>query len=163
MTRISFFAEGTPKGQPRPRAFARKMPNGAVIARVYEAGTAEAFKSAIALAAREHTPFKPLDGPIALELHFVFPRPKMHFRAGGRLHEKAPYWHTGKPDRDNLEKAVMDALTTLGMWRDDGQVCSGPVAKRYANEGEKPGVHVQIDLLAHAESVPVEQGRLAIG
>lgn len=127
---ISFEVQGDPKGQPRPRAFARKFANGAVMARVYDPGTAEGWKAQIALAAKEHVPFPPLTGPVRLDIEFRFKRPKSHFLKTG-LRSDAPFFHIGKPDRDNLEKAVMDALTTLGMWKDDGQVCVGEVKKIY--------------------------------
>ena len=60
------------------------------------------------------------------------------------LRDDAPYWHTKKPDRDNLEKAVLDVLTQLGMWGDDCQVCGGEVLKRYVVGLERPGAIIQI-------------------
>jgi Holliday junction resolvase RusA-like endonuclease len=144
MINISFDVYGIPKAQPRPRAFARKMGNK-YVARVFEAGTAEEWKSLIAAAAKPHTPPTPILGPVCVDLTFFFPRPKSHFRTGknaGALRDDAPLWHTGKPDRDNLEKAVLDALTQLGgFWRDDSQVCDGRVVKYYRSE---PGVMVRI-------------------
>jgi hypothetical protein len=74
-------------------------------------------------------------GPVRVDLCFYFARPKSHFRTGkfaGVLRDDAPKWHTTKPDRDNLEKAVLDALTQVGgFWQDDSQVCAGSVTKRY--------------------------------
>lgn len=75
---ISFSVQGVPKGQPRPRAFAFKGK-----ARVFDPGTAEGWKSAIAEAARPHLPREPLAGPVALEVAFSFPRPKKHFLKAG--------------------------------------------------------------------------------
>lgn len=133
-TAIEFFAQGQPKGQPRARAFAF---NGR--ARMYDPGTAEGWKSQVAAAAKEHLPEQPLQGPLSLALYFAMPRPKSHYRTGKRSHELrdgAPYWHTGKPDADNLAKAVMDALTQLGVWKDDDQVCKLRIWKRYADDGK---------------------------
>jgi Holliday junction resolvase RusA-like endonuclease len=116
---ITFFAPGIPKPQPRPRAFAR---NG--MARVYDPGTAEGWKSAIAVAAKEVLPDKPLAGPIGLRIVFLLPRPKSHYRANGNLRDQfRTICHAQKPDLDNLAKAVMDCLSTIGMWKDDAQVC----------------------------------------
>jgi len=143
---IQFFAHGEPKGQPRPKAFARKF-GAKWSARVYDPGTAEGWKSQIAVAAHDHIPHTPIAGPLALTLEFIMPRPKSHYRTGknaGQLRDDAPAWHTGKPDRDNLEKAVMDALTQLGFWVDDSQVCDGPTTKRYAKPGERTGVEIWI-------------------
>lgn len=140
---IAFFVNGTPKGQPRPKAFARKMANGKFMARVYDPGTAEGWKSEVAIAARPHIPAQPISGPLRLELTFYFPRPKAHFLKSG-LRENAPTFHTSKPDRDNCEKAVLDAMTCLGFWKDDAQVCAGATAKVYVDERNQPGCSVRI-------------------
>lgn len=128
---ISFFAQGIPKGQPRPRAFARKF-GDKFSARMYDPGTAEGWKQCVAVAAKSNPPMEPFSGPVILSLRFWMPRPKNHFRSNGNLKEGAPQWHTGKPDADNFAKAVMDALTVLGTWRDDSQVCDLRVTKNYA-------------------------------
>jgi hypothetical protein len=67
---ISFRVDGLPKGQPRPRAFARKM-GDRFVARVFDAGTAEAWKSEIALAARPSLPPAPLAVPIEMRVEFI--------------------------------------------------------------------------------------------
>lgn len=132
---IAFFASGDPKGQPRPRAFARKM-GAKFVARVFDSGTAEGWKSQIATAALAHRPAAPLQGPVKLTLTFSFPRPKKHYRSNNPakgLREDAPHFHTGKPDNDNLQKAVMDAITQLGgFWIDDAQVAQVLSRKIYS-------------------------------
>ena len=133
---ISFFVAGEPKGQPRPRAFARKMGNGKFVARVFDSGTAEAWKSQIAAEGSKHRPQTPLGGPVSLRIRFYMPRPKGHFVAGKPergLRPSAPVRHIGKPDADNLAKAVMDALKQCGWyWLDDAQVVILTVAKNYS-------------------------------
>ena len=52
---------------------------------------------------------------------FAFVQPK------GRVGQ----FKISKPDLDNLEKAVMDALTTAGVWCDDAQVVEKHSAKVY--------------------------------
>lgn len=135
---ISFWVSGEPKGQPRPRAFARRMGNK-FVARVFDAGTAEAWKSCIAAEGAKHRPQTPLGGPVSLRIRFFLPRPKGHFIAGKPergLRPSAPVRHIGKPDADNLAKAVMDALTQCGWyWLDDAQVAILAVAKNYADSG----------------------------
>lgn len=144
---IQFTAFGEPKGQPRPRAFARKMGNK-YVARVFESGTAEGWKSCVAVAAMPHRPPAPILGPVRLDLTFYMPRPRSHYRTGSRateLRPDAPRHHIGKPDRDNLEKAVMDAITQLGgFWRDDSQVADGRIGKEY---GPTPGCSVTIEAI----------------
>jgi Holliday junction resolvase RusA-like endonuclease len=134
MTTLTFFASGIPKGQPRPRAFARKF-GDKWQARVYDAGTAENWKSQIALAVKPHLPPQPLAGPISLTATFNMPRPKGHTRKDGSLKPDAPGYHIIKPDSDNLEKALMDALTQCGVWGDDSQVCVKSIRKVYGVNG----------------------------
>lgn len=130
---IQFCVEGDPKGQPRPRAFAFHGK-----ARVYDPGTAEGWKSQVALAAKPVVPVVPLTGPCCVGMHFVFHRPKNHFRKDV-LRPDAPHFHVGKPDADNLAKAVADAMTALGFWRDDSQIAELSVTKRYATGTLKAG------------------------
>jgi Holliday junction resolvase RusA-like endonuclease len=63
-------------------------------------------------------------------------------------------WHTTKPDKDNLEKAILDELKQAGFFRDDAQVCSGgPNTKRYVLPGVSsdpeglPGVTIEVEEL----------------
>jgi Holliday junction resolvase RusA-like endonuclease len=142
---------GIPKAQPRPKAFARKFGNGKYMARVYDPGTAEGWKGQIALAAKGVTPFPPLQGPLSVSIEFRMPRPLDHYKSRSKaaklagaaliLRQPAPYWHISKPDADNASKAVFDCLTTLGMWKDDSQVCEHMVTKVYA---DRPGATITI-------------------
>lgn len=134
------FIAGVPKGQPRARAFARNM-GGKVVARMYDAGTAEAWKSEIANGIRDVRPATPLDGPLAVDITFYMPRPKSLMR---RKDPDGPMLYTAKPDRDNLDKAVLDALTRLSVWRDDAQVCGGSVWKWYAAKDGITGARLRV-------------------
>jgi Holliday junction resolvase RusA-like endonuclease len=130
-----FVVIGDPKGQPRPRAFARKIGN-AYTARVFEAGTAEAWKSAIALSAREAGLAElPLIGWVTFQMSCYFARPKAHFRSGkhsGQLKFACEETRkVSKPDLDNLLKAATDCLTALGAWKDDAQIVHAVVSKEW--------------------------------
>lgn len=138
---ISFFANGLPKGQPRVKAWARKTAAGPV-ARVYDPGTADGWKSIIAAAAQPYRPPVPLLGPVILTLGFRFPRPKRLLRRHDPLGEIP---HTAKPDADNLAKAVLDVLTQIGFWRDDAVVTTLVVSKTYVRKDSgAAGVDVEI-------------------
>lgn len=52
----------------------------------------------------------------------------------------------GKPDRDNLDKAVMDALVRSGLLADDAQITDGRIRKRWATDrpGGQPGATICI-------------------
>lgn len=132
---LDLWVDGQPKGQPRARAFAMKGKG----VRMYDPGTAEGWKGQIAAAIKDHIPTHPLTGAIRIDLTFYFPRPKGHYRTGKRAHElrdDAPVWHLGKPDRDNCDKAVLDALKVMGFLSDDCIVCDGRIQKRYSEGRE---------------------------
>lgn len=145
---LSFYVSGEPKGQPRPRAFARKFGN-TWQARVYDAKTAEGWKGLIAAECRRHLPedFTPYAGPVSLRLIFNIARPKSHFLKSG-VRSGAPRWCEKKPDADNYAKAVMDCFTQLGIWRDDSQVCELHVHKEFAISNAQGGVAVTLNELA---------------
>lgn len=153
MTQISFWVLGTPKAQPRPRAFARKMGN-TFVARVYDAGTAEGWKGSIAMAAAPFRPPSPLLGPLRVDIDFYFPRPKYLM---ARKYPDGPMRHTSKPDRDNLDKAALDCLTTLGFWDDDSQACEGEPRKFYVAKGNQPGARIVITVLGEAVEQPARE------
>jgi Holliday junction resolvase RusA-like endonuclease len=138
---ISVFVSGDPKGQPRPRAFAF---NGK--ARVYDAGTAEGWKSQIAEALKPWAgTMEP--GPIAVRAAFYFRRPKGHFRTNGQIKPAAPARHTQKPDVDNLLKALLDCGSVIGLWRDDDQVVRADTSKHWAGGDAGPGLQLDINTL----------------
>jgi len=142
------FIPGVPKGQPRARAFARNM-GGKTVARMYDSNTAEAWKSEIAIGIRDVRPATPLEGPLVVDLTFIMPRPKSLMRKkdpDGQI----PYDRT--PDRDNLDKAVLDALTRLSVWRDDAQVCGGSVWKFYAAKDGRTGARLRVLTITQLES-----------
>lgn len=134
MTTISFYVEGLPKGQPRARAF-----SFAGKARMYDPGTAEGWKGQIAAASKEFKPSAMIETPAQLVLVFHMPRPQKHFKKD-ELRFDAPAYFTGKPDADNLAKAVMDALTNLGWWKDDALVWSLQAEKRYSDNKDRSGM-----------------------
>lgn len=183
MKPITFFVPGEPKAQPRSRSFVLRgrggqpiLKNGQPIIRVHDPGTAENWKSCIAERAKEFIPFKlPIfpaendDGTsnaVAVHLQFVFERPKAHFRSNGRdLKDWAPVWNSSRMDCDNLAKAVLDCLTVLGFWKDDGIVCSLTVTKRYCAIQELSGCHITISTLdskLNRSYQPSEQSALRI-
>jgi Holliday junction resolvase RusA-like endonuclease len=147
MSTLAFTVTGDPKGQPRPRAFARKM--GSVhVARFYDSDVADEWKRAVQIVVLDASIVHkwPLTlGPVAISMCFSLPRPKSHFGAKG-LKPSAPVHHSGKPDADNLAKLVMDQITKSGrIWKDDSQVVSLTAHKLWAS-GNESGCSVLIAL-----------------
>lgn len=135
---IELFVKGLPKGQPRARAFSRGGKAG-----TYNPGTADEWKNRIADAwqASRNPPMQDL--PLLTFMEFYMPRPKSHLKKDGSIKPTAPHFFTGKPDADNLAKAVLDILTQVNAWRDDSLVVDCRVIKRYANGAT--GVKLRID------------------
>lgn len=145
MSTLTFSVQGEPEGQPRARAFARKM--GAIhVARFYDSDVADRWKNAVTLAvieAARKDKWLPTLHAVSVSLNFAMPRPKSHFGAKG-LKPSAPVHHVGRPDADNLAKLVLDRITrSERIWRDDSQVVSLTVHKFYA-VGSEQGCSVSI-------------------
>jgi Holliday junction resolvase RusA-like endonuclease len=120
----NLFVEGEPSPQPRPR----KGRYG----NFYNPGTADSWKEIIQIAFLTNRKPK-ITGPIYLKIRF-------YFHKKGICGEQP---HTVKPDKDNLEKAVMDALTSIQIWKDDCQVYGGNTEK-YWTPG-KSGAQIWIE------------------
>lgn len=99
---------------------------------------AEAFK---AMAAFDG----PFQGPLQLKIHAVYLWPKSATKA--RLNAIDGAWKTSRPDADNLQKIVKDALNTIA-YVDDAQVVFSSCWKIL---GPKAGLVVEVISL---EGVP---------
>ena len=90
-----------------------------------------------------------LDGPLRIDVVAVFPRTKELLRLHGRgpnkglhVHGVRRSWAPRKPDKDNIEKALYDALKP---WLpDDCKVVCGDTPKVYCAIGEAPHLEVRI-------------------
>lgn len=150
-----FTVPAIPIAQPRPRAVSVGGK-----ARVFGAPKTHAvhdFKATVRMAwLKCYQPIdlicgKLLEGPIAVQIVFVLPRP------ANKIWKKRPMPripHTSRPDVDNLTKSLIDALTGQ-VWRDDAQVYSCSAEKYIAAGDETPHVEVEItcgDLQYRAQS-----------
>lgn len=98
---------------------------------------------------------EPWTGPVRVDITWYFSRPQYLMKP--KAHDGViPY--TAKPDRDNLDKAVLDALKNGGLFRDDAQVYCGMLAKFYVARGMSPGARIEITLQAIGDGA--EQLRL---
>lgn len=132
-----------PEAQRRPRFSSRGK-----FVKVHQDGADVAFRKMFRQAAEAHRPVTPFACPIALELIFWMHPPK-------RLVVGRNF--PGRPDVDNLQKAVLDAFnptfrkdkatgervcTYQGFWQDDAQVVALLGSKLWAGEGVPPGILV---------------------
>lgn len=96
-----------------------------------------------------HAPDSPFSGPLALTLVITWPYLKSHKKAV-KAFPRMP--HFGRPDLDNVEKLILDAMTKAGFWGDDGQVCDKHSVKCY---GQKPGLTVVIEEMPLPKSIKI--------
>lgn len=140
---LLFFVPGLPVAQPRIKATLR---NERVF--IYTPHSADAWKVTVATTAMQAWGLAdPWDGPVWVGVNFYLPRPKSHFRSGKYAHmlkPSAPWAPVVKPDGDNLEKAIWDALSGVA-FHDDKQICGWGGEKAYLQDpDEEPGVQVHV-------------------
>jgi Holliday junction resolvase RusA-like endonuclease len=134
---IEFTIPTVPVAQPRQR---HAVHGGHVRNYIPKDNPVWAFKAAAQVAVANAYQGAPLDHPLRVDLVFVMPRPKsMVWKR--RPMPREPFGK--KPDRDNLEKSLYDALNGL-LWRDDSLICDGRVQKVYAAGDEQPHVEVVV-------------------
>ena len=134
MIDVTFDVPIIPKGSPRPRAA-----SFGGHARVYVPKSAQDWKRQVALAAEPHMPRERIAEPVRVDVLFLLERPKRLLR---RKDPDGLIWHDKKPDRDNLDKAVLDALAPY--WADDTLVCVGTLVKAYHAKDGRPGLVVRV-------------------
>lgn len=114
----------------------------------YKPDTADAMKAAIAeqvrpLLARTGMPM-PWPGAVRVSWTAYFAR------EGYAAAPSAPSFafpHVVKPDRDNIDKAILDALTAAGVWVDDSRVFAGAQDKLWAAAGGGPGLRIWLEFI----------------
>ena len=103
---------------------------------LYDPPEVKDAKNKLAAHLSKHRPPQPLTGAVRLMTKWCFPIKGKH-RDGD--------WRTSKPDTDNLQKLLKDAMTRLGYWKDDAQVCSEICEKFWA---ATPGIYIRIEELS---------------
>jgi crossover junction endodeoxyribonuclease RusA len=127
MRSLSLTVLGDPKAQGSKRAILHRSTKRPILIESGGAPLRTWRQDIVAAAQEELNGDGPLEGPVKVSLFFFMRSPKK---------PKAPLPIT-RPDADKLCRAVLDALTTAGVMRDDSQVTSLSARKRY---GEPPRV-----------------------
>lgn len=131
--RQEFWISTIPAGQARPK-FARVGNH----VHTYDPKHSKDYKADMKWQIIEQHPIV-MQGPVSLIVDFMMPRPKAHYNKKG-VKDSAPYYHTSKPDLDNMVKALKDCAKGV-LWKDDSQVCVTMATKKYA---EVPGIKFYI-------------------
>lgn len=123
MMQIEFTVPGEPQGKARPRVtqYGTYTPKKTVN---YE----KAIKNAFLSAGGRRT-----ESPVKVSITAYYKIPKSASKAKTESMECGDILPTKKPDLDNIAKCVCDALNGVA-YKDDAQVCSLNVKKRYSRE-----------------------------
>lgn len=138
MDDIRIHIPAVPVAQPRPRAVT--VAGRSMIVGNPKRHPVTAYKATCRMAAAEAYSGPPIDGPLAVSLLFVLPRPSAK-RWKSMPMPREP--HGKKPDFDNLAKATIDALNGL-LWHDDAQLYEVRIVKTIAAGDEQPHVEMTV-------------------
>lgn len=127
---IEFTISGEPQGQGRPR-FARQ---GGFV-HTYDPPKSRQYKAKISQCFQQAYIGKPLTKPIKITIRAVFGIPKSYSKARAKSCLEGRQWPAKKPDADNIEKAVYDALNGLA-YEDDKQIVVTNTVKVYGPEAQ---------------------------
>lgn len=80
-----------------------------------------------------------------VEMAFLLKRPVSHTKSDGTLRDSAPFYPiVQKCDLDKMERAVLDALTSV-LFLNDSQVCRIESEKTYCTADQTPGVYIRAE------------------
>jgi Holliday junction resolvase RusA-like endonuclease len=146
---FTFSCFGTPRAKSRPRHVRGRFVSTAnPHEKLWKRGVERAAFAAVIY---RGDPLPLFPGPVRVTMTFIFEPPK-----GERHRIGTP--HTLKPDKDNLEKLVLDAMTKARVFKDDSQVAQGPVEKWW---GERAGVVVVAEQIG-AERAPAPSAAASV-
>ncbi len=141
---ITFQVFGVPKPGGSKRGIVHRQTGRVVLIDMSKNKEWRADVSAAALGAMGER--EPLEGPLSLRVMFLLRRPKGHYRTGKRSNEikpGQPLHPATKPDATKLLRSTEDALTGI-LWRDDAQIVTQHVEKRYVGPDDAVGAIITV-------------------
>ena len=133
------FEEGMPKGtaQEKGECIKYRIQNGKRVPYIhhYKKDKVASMRRLFELSLMKYRPKQPSEKPIKLEVYFFFDV------TNRKLWGK---YKTKRPDCDNYIKELKDAMTSVGFWKDDAQVCELKIVKRYS---EKATIVIRVEEL----------------
>ena len=88
---------------------------------------------------------KPLTKPVKISIRAVFGVPKSYSKARTKACLEGREWPTKKPDTDNIEKGIYDALNGLA-YEDDKQIVMTSTVKVYGPEARVEVIIEELEL-----------------
>lgn len=130
--RIVLSIPGEPTGWSRATPVPGQRPDGTLFVRMLTTEQARKAMRVIRETFRARYPrHRPWTGPVMLNFTVVFETPRSFNRALRDAAARGDLYATKKPDKDNIEKLICDALNGLA-FVDDAQVQGGGI-KRYGS------------------------------
>lgn len=152
LTAAPVIRNGIPAAKGRPRASARIGADGEPFVTMHTpTETRDAERAIRAAFKRKYPRHVPWSGPIMLNFTAVFAIPQAFNGKLRALARAGELYVTKKPDKDNIEKLIVDALNLVA-FHDDAQIIGGGV-KLY---GERPRIEFSLRRLAQA-ATPAEK------
>ena len=137
MIHIKIFGEPVAKGRPKFRKMGKFV-------QTYTPTKTMKEEKRLKEALKSFYDKAPLSGPLAVDLHFSFGIPKSYTKKRIKEIESNGYYHTNKPDCDNLAKLVLDAMNGI-IYEDDKQIYSLHIVKKYVSpETDDPNIEIFI-------------------
>ena len=130
-----------PKAQSRPRTRVVTRKDGRPYPVIYEPSGCTAYKKALKVLALKQYRNPLLKGPIKVVMIFKMPLPYRFNQSQKEDALQGLIVPVSKPDGDNMEKALLDAMNGL-LWSDDSQIVECRWNKIYS---EKPGIILQFE------------------
>lgn len=126
---------------------------GRLLPMFYEKKHVEAARKLLCDRLLRHKPDLPLLGPLAVTADWVFPWRKSERKAVIDQHHRRP--KDTAPDAANLNKMLIDAMTRMGFWQDDGQIYDERARKWW---GATPGITISItEWVSHTQTkLPID-------
>lgn len=84
-----------------------------------------------------------IEGFVGMDIMAYFPIPKSYTKKQRREIEEHHFWYGKKPDKDNIDKSVMDALNGIA-YKDDSMVVMGRTLKKYCRDDQEPKIIVTL-------------------
>ena len=150
---ITFKVLGTPKPQSRPKAFSRGK-----FTSVYSPVTA--WRNDVKYAANKLFEDQgKIVGAMIVEIEYYFKRPDSHYGTGKNsdiVKKSSPKRMVKRPDLDNLNKAVLDAMQDSGLIGDDSAVVRLISTKHYVFKDYVEGARIKINPIEGKELLSVD-------
>jgi Holliday junction resolvase RusA-like endonuclease len=135
-----------PKTTGQASARIMKRRDGTMFVGKFASGKGKAAQDDLMALLMPHRPPEPLRGAVKLVVTWRYPWRKSEPKRNRALGVMPC---TTRPDADNIVKMLLDCMTRLAYWTDDGQVAALTVMKQW---GDGPGIGIVVTEMGRCEA-----------